>query len=109
MSALRQRQPRYENRALTALAKHVPCMFTFPHICSGDTVACHSNWLEWGKGVGKKCSDWAWASGCLEAHKTIDGRIQPTFSEDERRYYWLQAYISTQDYIWRERLVRVTA
>jgi hypothetical protein len=102
-----QKRPRYIDKSLTGLAKLVPCQFTFQHECSRDTMACHSNWLNWNKGVGLKCSDWAWAAGCLVAHREIDGKINPKLTKDERQYYWMEAFISTQDYLWRNRLLRV--
>lgn len=107
MSAVRQRQPRYINPKLTRLAKHVPCMFTFQHYCHGASMPCHSNWQVWGKGVGLKSHDWAFAAGCSNAHDAIDNKLNRTLSQDERHYYWLEAFVSTQTYLWDNGLVRV--
>lgn len=97
----------FKSKSLTALAQHVPCRFTFPHDCRGDTMACHANWLRWGKAVGKKAPDWAWASGCLTAHDAIDNKLNHTLSMDAREAEWMNAYLGTWNYIWEHRLVRV--
>lgn len=107
MSEVRQRQPSYENKKLTGLAKRVPCMFTFRHLCNGITMPCHANGLSWGKGVGLKSHDWAFASGCWNAHDAIDNKLNHTLTQDERHYYWLEAFVSTQTYIWENRMVKV--
>lgn len=104
---LRQRQPRFESPALLRLARQVPCQFTFPHKCSPETMACHSNGLSWGKGVGLKSHDCFFASGCFNAHDAIDNKLNKTLSQDERQYYWLEAFISTWTYIWSNRMVKI--
>lgn len=105
-----QKKPRVENRRLLDLAHEMPCFATMPHRCTAH-LGCHpahANWQRWGKGVGKKVSDWAFASVCGEAHKILDGKLgHDTLPQDEREYFWLEAFISTQDHIWAERLVRV--
>lgn len=103
-----QKQPRYENRSLLSLARLVPCMFTFAHKCSSDTMPCHANWLRWNKGVGMKSPDWAWASGCLNAHDAIDNKLNKTLSIEAREAEWMVAYISTWNYLFEHKLVRVS-
>lgn len=102
-----QKQHAYRSKALTSLARDVPCMFTFAHKCVGDTMACHANWLQWGKGVHEKAPDWAWASGCLAAHDAIDNKLNRTLSMDARGAEWMTAYVGTWNYIFGKRLVRV--
>lgn len=97
----------FKSKSLTGLAKYVPCMFVFPHNCSEHTMACHANTLKWNKAVGKKAPDWAWASGCLEAHNAIDDKLNKTLSMEAREAEWMMAYVSTWNYIYENRLVKV--
>lgn len=105
--AVVQKSNPYRSRKLTDLARDVPCMFVFAHKCSGDTMACHANWLVWHKGVGMKAPDWAWASGCLTAHNAIDDKLNHTLSMDAREAEWMNAFISTHNYLWANNLVRI--
>lgn len=102
-----QKSNAYKSKRLTDLARHVPCMFVFAHKCVGDRMACHANWLQWGKAVGMKAPDWAWASGCLTAHDAIDNKLNKTLSMEVREAEWMMAYVSTWNYIYENRLVRV--
>ena len=97
----------YRSKKHTSLARGMPCMFTFAHQCQGDVVACHANWQQWGKGVGLKAPDWAWAAGCMTAHREIDGKIAPTMTREQRQSEWLNAFIGTQNYLYDNALVRV--
>jgi hypothetical protein len=105
-----QKQPRVKARRLLDLAHTMPCFATFEHECN-ERLGCHpahANWLRWNKGVGHKVSDWAFASVCGNAHAIIDGKLgHNPLPKDAREYWWLNAFISTQDYIWKNRLVRV--
>lgn len=67
----------------------------------------HSNWQKWGRGVGHKAPDWAWAAGCDNAHRMIDPKINPRFDREERESMWLMAFIATQDWLWSQGKVRV--
>lgn len=114
MNALRpviQKQPRVENRTLLDLAHTAPCFAAFPHKCTAH-LGCHpahNNWQQFGKGVGKKTSDWLVAFVCGAAHKILDGHLgQETLSRDERLHHWINAFIATWDWLWREKKVRVT-
>jgi hypothetical protein len=107
MRPVMQKAHDYENKTLTALARKVPCRFTFAHRCEGDSMACHANWLAWNKAVGKKAPDWAWAAGCLAAHDAIDNKLNKTLTYDQREYEWMNAYLGTWNYIWSNKLVRV--
>ena len=107
MRPVLQKTPRYESRKHTSLAKDVPCQFTFPHKCEGGTMPCHANWQQWGKGVWLKCPDWAWAAGCLNAHREIDGKVGATMRKDERQHEWLNAFIGTQNYLWNSGRLKV--
>lgn len=100
-----QKSNDFKSKSLTDLAQYVPCMFAFSHTCVGGTVACHANWLEWGKGVNKKAPDWAWASGCFTAHDAIDNKLNHTLSMDARQAEWMNAYLGTWNYIYGNGLV----
>lgn len=102
-----QKSNDFKSKTLTGLARHVPCCFTFPHKCSNVTMPCHANWLKWNKAVGKKAPDWAWASGCVDAHNAIDDKLDKRLTLDQREYEWMTAYIGTWNYIYENRLVRV--
>lgn len=102
-----QKQNSYRSKKLTDLARFVPCQFVFPHECSTDTMPCHANWLKWGKGVGMKAPDWAFASGCFNAHDCIDNKLNKTLTQDQREYEWQMAYIGTWNFIHENKLVRV--
>jgi hypothetical protein len=105
-----QKQPRIEVPSILVMIRAFPCFATVPHRCEEylGCVPAHGNWLELGKGVGKKTSDHIVASVCHVAHALIDGHTGlDTLSEDQRRYYWLEAYIATWDYAWREGFVIV--
>jgi hypothetical protein len=96
-------------RSLLDLAHECPCFAAFPHQCN-QQLGCHpahANWLRWNKGVHLKTSDWAFASMCGNAHREIDGKINPTMSKEQREHEWLHAFISTHDWLWREKKVRV--
>lgn len=104
-----QKRPRIEVKALRDLAHTAPCFATFVHPCNAHDGChpAHNNWQQWGKGVGKKTSDWAVAFMCGNAHREIDGKINSTMSRDQRQYEWLNAFISTQDYLWQNKLLKV--
>jgi hypothetical protein len=102
-----QKQPAFRSRKLTDLARLVPCRFTFPHECRGDTMACHANWQAWGKGVHYKAPDWAFAAGCLTAHNAIDNKLDKTLSMEARESEWMNAYVGTMNYLWSEGLIKI--
>ena len=104
-----QKAPRYENRRLLNLAHQAPCFATFPHDCKQyqGCVPAHANWLIFNKGIGLKASDWAWASMCPRAHDIIDRRIPSDMTEEMLQQEWMRAFISTQDYLWTQKKVRV--
>jgi hypothetical protein len=105
-----QKQPRYENRRLLDLAHTAPCFACFPHQCTQHLgcVPAHANWLAFGKGVGLKAHDWAFAAMCGPAHDIIDRRVPSDMDEAMLQQEWMRAFISTQDHLWANRLLRVT-
>jgi hypothetical protein len=95
-----QKQPRVKARRLLDLAHTMPCFATFPHECN-ERYGCHpahANWQRWGKGVGVKVSDWAFAAVCGNAHRELDGTVRDPMPKEHREHYWFTAFVSTQDY-----------
>ena len=107
---VRQRDSVYRNRKLLDLSHWMPCQATFAHTCNqGDGChPAHANWLVWGKGVGHKSPDWAFAAVCGNAHRELDGKINPTMDREQRQAEWLRAFIATQDMLWKKGLLKVT-
>lgn len=100
----------YRSRKHTNLAHDMPCLVTHPHACN-DANGCepmHANWQEWGKGVGLKAPDWAWASGCPTAHKLLDDKLGQSLDLEQRKAVWLHAYIATQNWLWENGKLRVS-
>src|SRR5687767_15961061 len=97
-----RKEPRYESRKLLNLAHDMPCFVTFPHRCTQHLgcVPAHANWLIFGKGHGKKVSDYFFASVCDTAHKIIDRQIPSEMDEAMLQQEWMRAYISTQNFLW---------
>lgn len=107
MSGLRQREPRYENRALLDLARGAPCHLNYPGCTGGisqdfPSVPCHPNWLEDGKGVGLKAHDDLAVPGCPSCH----------FQHDTGTLYTTEQKKEVHDRAlakWRRRLLRIGA
>jgi hypothetical protein len=105
-----QKQNHVRARRLLDLAHEMPCMAAFPHACN-ESLGCHpahSNWQAWGKGVHLKATDWAFAAVCGAAHRELDGKLNPTMSREARQAEWLNAFIATHDWLWREKRIRVS-
>ena len=76
-------QKPYRNPKLLRLAERCEyCCICGKH-GGGTIVACHSNSLCDGKGMGVKASDIP-AFGCKECHDRVDGRIDKHLTRDER-------------------------
>ena len=90
----------YRSRALLDLAHDMPCMFKYPHACTGQTVPCHSNWQAWGRGTGHKAPDWAFAAGCATANQETAPHIGAKMDREQMKTEWLIAYVRTQDWLW---------
>jgi hypothetical protein len=103
-----QKNPRIEVPSILGLIHNLPCFASFPHECN-QHLGCHpahSNW--WRKGVGMKTSDFLVASLCANAHRMIDGKVGlDTLPVRVRQHYWIEAYISTWDYLWNQKLVAI--
>lgn len=99
----------YRNRKLLNIAHDMPCCAQFPHECV-DRNGCepaHADWQIFGRGVGHKSADWAFAAMCHNAHRMISAQVNPPFDREQRQTEWLRAYVKTQDWIWTNNLVKV--
>lgn len=109
MSALRQRQPRYENRALLDLCHGAPCLLNFPG-CTGGTnpnspsVPCHSNQQQDGRGVGHKTHDHATAPGCPSCSFQLD---YGPYTREQKVEVFERARKAWWGYMWEAGLIAV--
>ena len=107
--ALRQREPRYENKALRDLCKGVPCHLNFPG-CTGGTspdnpsVPCHSNWQSDGRGYAHKSHDFATVPGCPQCHHQLD---YGPYTREQREDSFRLAQRRWWAYLWMNNLIGV--
>lgn len=87
----------YRNRKLLDLAHIMPCMAQWPHDCKQHegVEPAHSDSSMFGRGVGHKSSDWAYAALCHTAHLMLGD-----MGREEKFQEWLRAYIQTTNYLW---------
>lgn len=105
---LRQRQPRYQNRALLDACYLIPCTADWPHECLGQSEPSHSNLHAHGKCAARKSHDVYVASLCRNAHRDVDeGRGKRAIGSTE--LMWQRAFESTLLELWRRGLVAVTS
>ncbi len=106
MSELRQREPRFENKALRDLAAEQHCTIRIPGICiEYPCVSCHSNQSRHGKGKSMKAHDCFVAWGCSACHFALDQG--PHLSRAQREDYWQRGFERTLYLMWRLELIRV--
>ena len=86
----------YRNRKYLDFLRKLPCMLKIDGECSGgQTVACHSNYLRHGRGVGHKSADSYAIAGCNECHQEFDRNLHRLDRSDiysmavERQLAWL--------------------
>ena len=91
---VRQREPRMSLPKLLKAANGAPCA-----LCGSTegVVACHSNALRHGHGMGLKSHDCYIAYCCNYHHALIDGR-DGALTLDEKRDMWLRAWERTVRY-----------
>ncbi|MGW8178839.1 MAG: nuclease domain-containing protein [bacterium] len=103
--SLLKRKP-YRNKKILAAAKGQPCYLRIPGVCTGggaDTVACHSNLGEDGKGGSQKADDCFISFGCQACHDEYDGRTHKSgLSSDFLQYFFDRGMKRT----WRNLLDR---
>ena len=102
---------RFDSRALRQSARGKACTLQIVKVCNGGgetTVLAHAP-SEW-TGTGMKSPDWWGAFGCSACHDYIDRRTKldgKHISEDEQRFYFYRGIARTQDYWFREEVIRV--
>lgn len=82
----------YRNKKLLETLRELPCMNCGQ--IDGTVCAAHRNQ---GKGMGMKVSDALVAAMCHRCHTELDNGN--SYSRDERRDCWNQAYIKTMQYL----------
>lgn len=94
----------YRDRKLLDLAHEMPCFAAFPHECYAY-LGCdpaHSDSSIFGRGIGHKTHDWAYAAMCNTAHSML-----ATFDREQKSSEWLRAFVKTQTYLWENKLIKV--
>jgi Protein of unknown function (DUF1364) len=85
------KNPRQENKHLLAMARDKPCLLQIvPCADTSTTVACHSNWMEHGKGRGMKAHDFWTVWGCSRCHDALDSSQRLT--ADEKRVAFMAGH-----------------
>lgn len=95
---MRQRQPNDENRPLLNLAREAPCMLRLAPDCGNNhSVACHSDMLRHGRGIGSKSHAAFAVPGCPACHAvfTRDG-----LSREGYEYIWQRAHEEYIRWLW---------
>lgn len=94
----------YRNRKLLDLAHDCPCMAKFDHVCTDyqGSEPAHSDQQIFGRGIGHKSHDFAFAAMCHTAHLILD-----TFERDIKQTEWLKAHIATMAWLWENEKVKV--
>ena len=94
----------YRNRKLLDLAHDMPCQAKFPHQCTGH-LGCepaHSDSSTWGRGIGHKSHDFAFAAMCHNAHKELS-----YMGREEKASEWTRAHVATMEKLWSDGKVKV--
>lgn len=94
----------YRNRKLLDLAHTMPCTAAFAHTCAGY-LGCdpaHSDSSIWGRGMGHKSHDFAFAAMCHPAHKEL-ARMKRSNKGAE----WTLAHVQTMRFLWENGLIGV--
>ena len=67
----------------------------------------HSDSQIFGRGAWHKSPDWAWGSGCHEAHRLLTAKINPEMNHEQKFTEWLKAYVATQDWLWNQGKIKL--
>ena len=97
----------FRSRKLLDLAHDcTTCFARFAHACTGrqGCEPAHSDSQTFGRGHGHKSADWAVSFICHVAHMELDN-----FDRETKQAEWLAAFVKTQDYLWKNKLVKVAA
>lgn len=105
MNGLRQREDRFESRALLNLCHDVHCFLRFEGCKSGHpdwpSVPCHPKSLALGKGVGHKTHDNFAIPGCMACHAEWD-----RMPAQDHFDVWCRAFPQWDRYRWSNKLVK---
>jgi hypothetical protein len=101
----------YRNRRLLNLAHEMPCMAQFEHECNAHNgcVPMHSDSHLFGRGGWHKSHDFAFASGCPNAHAIITAKVNDPVNREQKFYDWLRAHVATQEWLWTNGKLKVAA
>lgn len=101
----------YRNRRLLNLAHEMPCMVEFTHQCTGY-LGCepmHSDSQLFGRGGWHKSHDFAFAAGCTVAHRMLTAKVNDETTREQKFYDWLRAFVKTQEWLWANGKLKVSA
>jgi hypothetical protein len=102
---VRQREKRDENRPLLNLARESPCMLRLAPGCGQNaSVACHSDMLRHGRGIGSKSHAAFAVPGCPACHAVF---TRAKLGRDGYAEKWLAAHEEYMRWIWDGGLVVV--
>lgn len=99
----------YRNRRLLDQAHSMPCFVDEPHDCNAylGCVPMHSDSSFFGRGHGHKSHDFAFASGCSNAHAVLTAN--KNMDRDTKFYAWLRAHVKTMEWLWTNDRIKVAA
>lgn len=69
----------------------------------------HADSHIFGRGAGHKSHDFAFASGCRNAHALLTAKVKDDMERDIKFYAWLRAYSKTQEWLWTNGKLKVAA
>jgi hypothetical protein len=67
----------------------------------------HSDSHIFGRGGWHKAHDFAFASGCSNAHWILTAKVNDDLEREQKFFDWLRAYVKTQQWLWENRKVKV--
>lgn len=99
----------YRNRKLLDLAHDAPCFVDEPHKCNDfdGCVPMHADSSIFGRGGWHKSHDFAFASGCPNAHALITAKVGDDMERERKFYIWLRAHVRTWEWLWENGKVRL--
>lgn len=99
----------YRNRSLLDLAHDMPCCYEEQHDCNAHLgcVPMHSDSHIFGRGGWHKSHDFAFASGCPNAHAILTAKVGDEMKREIKFYAWLRAYVKTWIWLWENGKLRV--
>lgn len=93
----------FRSRKLLDIAHDAPCMLKLVP-CFGDVVACHSDSLADGRGVGHKSHDCLCVPGCMACHAVFERK---NLGRSQYEVVHMQALKKYLVWLWTEGRVKV--